>query len=530
MNLDKILKRFKKSQEVKRYWDNLYADAMDYVAPGRQIYDEVVNGESRGNEELIFDSTGVHAVNSFVSNIQQAIVPTGKKWIKLKSGPDIDEAGIDDTDFQLDQINTKMFNYLGMSNFATEVAVSFADLAIGTGALLLQKGTKDRPFVFHAIHAKEISVEKGPNGTMKTIFRCHKVKPADMEGLWPDAKPPKDLDPEKEYKVIELTEPHTYTKTNKEGEKVEVDGYKYTVILENPKHKLLERTQASTPWIVFRWQVTPGEAWGRGPVLQALPDIKSLNRVKELILRRGELDTFGVYTYLNDGVTNAENLSLTPHTFIPVEFNGGALGNAIQPLPIPGQLNLSQFNIQELRMSINKIMLVEPFGDVNLPVKSPTEVVSRQREFAGRIGSAFGRLNFEFVVPLVQRMLYILDEFSLIDMGDFTVDGKYININYESPIVQGERNEEFQSMQVWYGNLTQMFGELALAMTEPDVYAAKTAELLGVPLEVVPTKAKFAELKEQMQAQAQQQQQMQMQQQQQQQQGAQQGNGQANPQ
>lgn len=479
---------------------------MDYVAPNRQVFDDTTEGQPKASEDLVFDSTGIHALNSFVSNFQSSVVPNGKRWIQLKSGPSIDEDGIDDNDRQLDAITKKLFAYLHTSNFSTESATAFSDLCVGTGALLIQKGTKDNPFVFHAVPIKELTIEKGANGRVRSVFRCHHIKPDEIKELWPDAKLGGigDLDQDKKHEIVELTEPHQYQRTNKNGEKETIDGYKYTVILKSKQAKLVEREQQSSPWVVFRWNVTPGEVWGRGPVLQALPDIKSLNRIKELLLRRAELDTFPVYTYLNEGVVNAQNLALKPHTFIPVEFNGGALGNAIQPLPIPGQMNLTQFSIQELRMSINKIMLAEPLGDVNLPVKSPTEVVRRSQEWLSLTGSAFGRIHYEFVIPLVQRLLFIMEELGLIDMGGFIVDGQIINISYESPIVQQERQEDFQRMQLWLQMLNQMYGQLSLGLTEPDKVAILSAELLGVPLEAVPTKEKFEELKQQLAAQAQQ--------------------------
>lgn len=165
-------------------------------------------------------------------------------------------------------------------------------------------------------------------------------------------------------------------------------------------------------------------------------------------------------------------------------------------------------------MSINKIMLAEPIGDVNLPVKSPTEVVKRSQDWVKLTGSAFGRLHYEFVIPLLRRLLYILEELGLVDMDGYKVDGQVIDIQFESPLVQGEREEDFQRVQLWISMLAQMYGqELLMGMAPPDKVASVTAELLGVPLDIVPSTEEFEEIKANIAAQLQQQQQAQMQQQ-----------------
>ena len=40
----------------------------------------------------------------------------------------------------------------------------------------------------------------------------------------------------------------------------------------------------TTPWIVARYMKIPGEVFGRGPLVSALPDVKTLNKTLELLL------------------------------------------------------------------------------------------------------------------------------------------------------------------------------------------------------------------------------------------------------
>src|SRR3546814_13099960 len=44
-----------------------------------------------------------------------------------------------------------------------------------------------------------------------------------------------------------------------------------------------------TPFIAFRWLKAPGETYGRSPVMKALPDIKTANKVVELVLKNASI-------------------------------------------------------------------------------------------------------------------------------------------------------------------------------------------------------------------------------------------------
>ena len=45
----------------------------------------------------------------------------------------------------------------------------------------------------------------------------------------------------------------------------------------------------SSPWVTGRYSKVAGEIRGRGPALQALPDVRSLNKAKEFVLQKAAL-------------------------------------------------------------------------------------------------------------------------------------------------------------------------------------------------------------------------------------------------
>ncbi len=80
----------------------------------------------------------------------------------------------------------------------------------------------------------------------------------------------------------------------------------------------------SSPFIVARYMKVAGEIYGRGPLVTAIADIKTLNKTVELVLKNASLSIAGVYTAADDGVLNPQNVKIQPGAIIGVARNGGA--------------------------------------------------------------------------------------------------------------------------------------------------------------------------------------------------------------
>ena len=121
--------------------------------------------------------------------------------------------------------------------------------------------------------------------------------------------------------------------------------------------------------------------------MQALPDVRSLNKAKEFVLQKAAIDLAGMYTATDDGVTNPYNMVIAPGIVIPVGSNN-TNNPSIQRLDTSANLSLAQFEIIELQSAI-KIALFNDLRDPSGPVRTATEIAIEARELAKRIGSAF---------------------------------------------------------------------------------------------------------------------------------------------
>jgi hypothetical protein len=177
--------------------------------------------------------------------------------------------------------------------------------------------------------------------------------------------------------------------------------------------------------------------------LQVLADTKSLNKAKEFVLQKAAIDLAGMFTATDDGVTNPYNIVISPGIVIPVGSNNSS-NPSIQRMDTGANLQLAQFEIQELQTAIRRA-LFNDLRDPTGPVRSATEIAIESRELTKRIGSAFGRLQTEVLIPILKRVAHILTRRGLIQ--PMTLGGRDIEIKFTSPLARAQDGEDLMAVQ-----------------------------------------------------------------------------------
>jgi hypothetical protein len=509
---ESLFKRFSNAKKRKdTNWKNTYEEAFRYFSPQRNTFDNPTDGEKRTNNDIVFDSTGQDALQKAVSTVQANIFPPQKKFATLVLGPLLkDKQG--DLAKKLEEISELFFTCLKNSNFDVQICEMIEDWLYGTGNLLFLKGTPTAPFNFVAAPINEVYLERGVDGTVGARFREWKVPNHLILETWPDAKLSAELtarvenNPQDETAIVECSyKAKIKTKVMSKGKngkgamkEQEVDGYRYTVQDAKTKEILVDRENKSHPWINPRYAVSAGEVYGRGPVLTALADNKTLNKTKELILKNAALAISGMWTVVDDGIINLENIVMEPGAKIPVMANpGNPNGPSIARLPSAADFNVAQIILEDLKKAIKAILFVDPLGEIDAPVKSATEIAYRAQSIAKLLGSAYGRMQCEAVAPIFIRGLYILEEFGMVNLNDFSIDGVNIAIQHVSPLAMAQDQEELTAITRYAEIVSGFFGPQGLmTMTNPTEFAKELARLLHVKEAILPTQEQMDAVKQ----------------------------------
>ena len=212
--------------------------------------------------------------------------------------------------------------------------------------------------------------------------------------------------------------------------------------------------------------------------MKALPDIKTANKVVELVLKNASIAVTGIWQADDDGVLNPAAVKLVPGAIIPK-----AVGSAgLAPLDAPGRFDVSELVLSDLRSRIRHALLVNRLGTVQGPRMTATEVLERGAEMARILGATYGRLQAELLSPLVGRGLAILRRRG--EVGDVAVDGRIIDLRYRSPLAEAQRRADAQSALQWIQTVAAL-GPEAMGAVDLAAFARWFGEQMSVPSQLM---------------------------------------------
>lgn len=491
----KMIAAFDKAKQIRQPWESYFDECFKYAMPGRKGFTDRNLAQTDG--QTIFDETAVVGVQEFASRIQSGIIPNFSRWADLAAGSTIPEDQLKEVNENLDKVTDFVFEVISDSNFGTEAYEAILDLSVSCGAIEIFDGDAVKPVMFAAVPLAELYLEDGWDGQPAKI---HRYRTYTMEGL--KAKYGDKLSINRELAELLEKGPQPFLETVCRDmlSYAEEAWHKYVVHVQTRSTVWSKeyRGIGSCPIIVFRWSKTAGETWGRGPLFNVLPAVKTCNLVVEMILENAQMAISGIWTMEDDGTINTDTIELVPGTVIP--YAQGTTG--LQAVNSPGKFDVAQLVLQEMRTNIRKGLYNEMLGNPEKTPMSATEVAERMADLARSIGSAFGRLQSEFVVRVLQRVVYILKKRGLIKLP--AVNGKEVKVQATSPLSQAQNHQDILAVDRLAGFVGERFGpQLTGMFLKAEDISAYVAKKLQVPERFVRSQAEMKAFMTQMQQMAQ---------------------------
>lgn len=391
---------YKRAIENRAVWLNRWDDARKYTIPS-----------SDEDMAMLYDSTASDAVENLAASIYTLLTPPESGWIDLIA----ESEQSPDAEFATHVLRSN----LNDSNFYTTIHQCYLDLVVyGTACLFMAQSPlgASSAFTFTAIPTSDIAIL--PNA----IFHTTSMTAREVMERYPNWTPPVALrdtinkNPETQIKLVQSLIGTEFIAW------LDVGGD-----LEN--NIVSSGTFETNPYIIFRWSVASGELYGRSPVLRALPDIKTANKVVELVLKNATIAVSGIWQADDDGVINLGNINLTPGAIIPKAVGSSGL----TPLTSGADFDVSQLVLKDLRERIRHALLADRLGLLSEKEMTATEIVARNADMMRILGATYGRLLHEFIRPLCDRGLQILSSRGLIPTIRLNSDAE---LKYIAPIAQ----------------------------------------------------------------------------------------------
>lgn len=470
-----LLRRYGQAKDRRGAWEQTWQECYDFTLPQRGEFTAPLQpGKIR--TDRLYDGTALDAVDQLAASLLGHLTPPWTQWFGFKPGPDLSPEEAQALAPILEESAKTIQAHFDRSNFSVEMHQCFLDLVVGgTAALYFEEAEPGAfsAFKFSSVPLSDIVLEEGENGFLDGSFRQLKLTLAQIKDRYPAAEIPTDIaregerDPQYRFAVLESILP-------------EEGAYNYTALLteRGQPMELLTGRFATSPCIAFRWMKSPGELYGRSPVMKALPDIKTANKVVELILKNASIAVTGIWQADDDGVLNPANIELVPGAIIPK-----AVGSAgLKPLEMPGRFDVSQIVLDDLRARIRHALLIDKLGQMDGRKMTATEVVERASEMALLLGATYGRLQSELLTPMIRRAYAILRRRG--EIPDIALDGRFVALDYRAPLARAQAQRNVQNIITWLTTTLGMGGEAASVVDIPRA-ARFLGEALGVPSDII---------------------------------------------
>lgn len=498
-----VIRRANQAWAKKDLWRSMLQDAYEFALPQRNLYTTFSEGQEK--MDRVFDSTAVASTVKFANNLQSDLTPAFRTWAELRAGPFVPDQAKDQLNDILQEVTKRIFAAIHVSNFDTVINELYLDLAAGTGVMLVMSGDDRTPLQFVAVPNAQVALEDGPFGTVGAVYRRYRLKAYLIEEQWPDAK---QLDAR--FSITKLIESDRTTEVELDEVTYfdsEIRQWRYEVIMRgraqhtvstgagqqpsiaggsspSTSQRIVARIFRKNPWIVVRWVKVAGETQGRGPLLFALPDIRTVNAVIELLLRNAAIAISGVYTAIDDGVINPDTVAIIPGAVIPVQRNDGPFGPSLAELPNTRKFDVASFILEDMRARIRGFLMDRGLPQETAQPKSATEIIERVKELQQEIGSPFGRLFTELIVPTIERVIEILVQRGIIE--DIPVDGLGVKVQVTSPLARVQSIADVEIVIRWLELQAATLGpELVPLATKVEDLGAWLGDKLGVDTKLI---------------------------------------------
>lgn len=508
-----ILKRSELAWALKDQWRSVLEDAYDMALAGVSPY-----GADKDRPRSMarqFDSTAPNGVVKLANRILMELTPPHEDWVNIKTGPVLDmkykdqKQVLENLKKELDGASSIMNMIVNHGDTVTARHQAYVDVVIsGMGVILDLEDAHDdvNPINSQCVSQSEVALEKDAKGRNSGIFRKRTIKVRNVQSTWADAVMPKELldmmknkksvDPE--IDVIEVTYHRGYD-VDKTKKRNTSEWYYEVLWTQGGKNavRLVERMYDENPWTVFQWMILPGCVYGPGPVLLALPDIRTANKIVEMILMNAALALAGMYMAKDDGIFNPDTVVIGPGNIIPVSSTGGNIGASLVPLSTNREFDIGQIVLKEYQDRIRRWLFDVGLEAPGGKVVSAAEIINRVRAGVQDLGAGLLRLISDHD-NYVRRKFSILIKRGIIPF-DIKIDQFTFRMQINSPLARARQLQKVQTVIEWVETVNALGGPQAVAVAAkiPEI-AAWIADAMGVPKELANTEDERQKIQENM--------------------------------
>lgn len=448
-----IIRRIERLKGKRGVWEQHWQDVLDYTMPSKA---SIVSTDTPGIKKgiLLFDSTQVNSAEFLAGALHGLLTNPNQQWFDLTTGiPRLDNKP--NVRSYLQWLTTSMHRVLNNSNFQTEVHEIYLDLvSIGT-AILTTEEDEENVIRFGTKTIKECFIRENSRGMVDEMYRVYTWRASQIINEFA-----KDVSGDDKAGIIKIVGKRVYKAYIEDSEEeFEIQHAVYPesaakqkkmkfmsqYVLRIDKIELRRKGFRLFPYIVPRWTKSSGEEYGRSPAMRSLADARTLNQMRKTTI-------IGAQKTVDPSIQVPDEGFVVPFRTAPGSINYYRAGSNDRAEPIfnDARIDFGFQTVADMRQSIKEAFFVDKLSLLKSDRMTTVEVNQRVEEQVRLLSPMVGRQHFEFLRPLVVRLLDIMvrrdiDGDLMGNMPQELQDIK-LDVQYTSTIAIAQRVSQGQNM------------------------------------------------------------------------------------
>lgn len=492
--------RFSELKKEFDTWRPHYKEIQELVAPrkGRYLMDdkEKVNDGTKKHNKII-NSRGIKAVKTIAAGLQGGLTSPSRPWFVL-STPDKEMMNYEPVRKWLHNVRQMMLAIYSQSNFYGSVYNLYRELAaFGVSAMLIEEDfstvIRTRPFTIGEFYLSTDHTQR-PDTLYRLLsltarqmiqkFGKDKVSDAVLTAFNQHAL-------ETRFDIVHCIMPNN---PEEYGDMTLKGNYMNKPFLDvyfeyaaSPDKFLRVGGFNQLPFVSPRWDVNGVDVYGEAPGMDALGDIKMLQRMEEKKLKG--LDKM-----------------IDPPMNAPIEMKGkggsiisGDINFYSQQQGIPGFVPVHNvaLDFNNLAFELDRVerrIDADFYNDLFLAITSlegtsrtATEIAKRYEEKLIMLGPVLERLQSEFLDPCIDRTFAIMESMGILPEPPQELQGVALKVEYVSMLAQAQKMVGLTSIEqtaAFVGSLSAVIPEV-IDKFDADEAIDQYADLVGIPPSII---------------------------------------------
>ncbi len=483
-----LVEEFEALRGDRGNWENQWQDIAELMIPRKADFTNRYRAPGEQRRDRIYESTAVRSLVRAASGLHNTLTSNTVPWFALETE---DSELMKDREVQvwLEEATrrcTSVFNS-PQSGFHSSMHEFYLDLlGFGTGCMMVVDEPPVGP-IFRSYFLGDCYIAEDKFGRVDAVYRTFWDTARSLfrqfgNSLSDQIKKAVDDQPFERFEILHAVRPRS--KSGNTGSKPFLSNY-YEL---SSRKEIRSGGFEENPYIVSRWQKNTNEVYGRGPGIEALPDVRMLNEMERIGL-------IALQKVVDPPILAPDDGFLSPLTTKAggINYFRAGLGpqDRITPLVTNARIELNEAKMGQVRQSIERAFYIDlfetpgpiaPDGDVLR--FSATEIAARQRDRLSVLGPIVARQEVELLGPLVLRTMSIMIRNGSLPDAPQALREAEFKLAYSNPVSIAQRSGELASIS----QLIQFL--VPFAQLDPTVIerfeTGRVAELAAEILKVSP--------------------------------------------